>query len=169
MRLVIVGNSGFTHVGESFRRAAEELGHQVFFCDVGVAYRGPQPWRTFNWRLLGRRPVHLTSFSRMVVGAVRDFRAEAVVTTGMAPLRREDVESIRESGCRILNFSTDDPWNRVHRAPWFLEALPAYDAVFSPRHANLQDFRRLGCRSVAYLPFAYDPLHCFPERLAEEE
>ena len=47
--------------------------------------------------------------------------------------------------------------NPALRAQWFLSALPAYDAVFTPRHANLDDFRRCGVRTVRYLPFAYDP------------
>ena len=33
----------------------------------------------------------------------------------------------------------------------------AYDAVFTTRHANIEDFRSCGVRSVHYLPFAYDP------------
>jgi hypothetical protein len=36
-------------------------------------------------------------------------------------------------------------------------ALPAYDAVFTARHANIEDFRSCGVRNIHYLPFAYDP------------
>src|SRR5262249_37733722 len=35
--------------------------------------------------------------------------------------------------------------------------LPAYSIVFTPRRANLSEFRRAGVREVHYLPFAYDP------------
>src|SRR5262249_18041929 len=34
---------------------------------------------------------------------------------------------------------------------------PAYDAVFTPRRANLDDFRRCGMQAVYFLPFGYDP------------
>jgi spore maturation protein CgeB len=68
-------------------------------------------------------------------------------------------------GTRRLNFLTDDPWNRWHRAPWFMNALRAYDQVLSPRRANIEDLRRHGCASVAYLPFAYSPRIHFPEAL----
>jgi spore maturation protein CgeB len=64
---------------------------------------------------------------------------------------------------RTINFLTDDPWNPAHRAPWFLETLPFYDCVFSPRQANLDDLRRLGCRHVSYVSFAYAPGIHFPE------
>jgi spore maturation protein CgeB len=56
----------------------------------------------------------------------------------------------------VINYSTDDPWNPALRASWFLSALPAYDAIFTPRRANLDDFRGCGVRTVHYLPFAYD-------------
>jgi len=38
-----------------------------------------------------------------------------------------------------------------------MEALGQYDFVFSPRRANLVDLKAAGCRTVGYLPFAYDP------------
>ena len=42
------------------------------------------------------------------------------------------------------------------RSNWHLRALPFYDLVFSPRRSNLDDFQRLGCPKVHYLPFGYD-------------
>jgi spore maturation protein CgeB len=59
-------------------------------------------------------------------------------------------------GVRRINYLTDDPWNSAFSAKWFFKALPNYDQVFSVRRANIDDLRRLGCRSVEYLPFAYD-------------
>ncbi|MFN7918893.1 MAG: glycosyltransferase [Bryobacteraceae bacterium] len=59
---------------------------------------------------------------------------------------------------------TDDPWNRAHRAAWFLEALREYDHVFSPRRANLDDLRGATSGHVEYLPFAYDPALFFEPR-----
>src|SRR5262249_50789933 len=41
-------------------------------------------------------------------------------------------------------------------AAWYLRALPAYGLVFTARQANIEDFRRLGCQDVRYLPFGYD-------------
>ncbi len=55
-----------------------------------------------------------------------------------------------------INYSTDDPWNPKLMAAWYLRALPAYSVVFTPRRANINDFRALGCTDVRYLPFGYD-------------
>jgi spore maturation protein CgeB len=57
----------------------------------------------------------------------------------------------------VINYSTDDPWNPVLRAPWFIAALPSYDVIFTPRRANLDDFHRCDVRALHYMPFAYDP------------
>jgi spore maturation protein CgeB len=84
-------------------------------------------------------------------------KPDVVLTTGHAPLARDHIERLRGLGIKVINYSTDDPWNPAQRADWFLSALPAYDAVFTPRTANLDDFRHIGVRSVHYLPFAYDP------------
>lgn len=46
---------------------------------------------------------------------------------------------------------------------WFMQALPEYDTIFSPRPANLDELRALGCRDVRYLPFGYDSDLFFPE------
>ena len=168
-RLLIVGNSGFTHVGESFRRAAEKLALDVQFCDMAAAYAGWRPWRSVNWHLRGRRPSRLAAFSAHVLRVAQEYRPEVVLTTGIAPLERDGLEQLRKRGALLLNFSTDDPWNPGQFAPWFLRAIPAYDRIFSPRSANFEDFQRAGCRSIEYLPFAYDPAHCFPEALDTEE
>jgi spore maturation protein CgeB len=79
------------------------------------------------------------------------------------------LRAIRERGVRTINFLTDDPWNPAHRAPWFLEALPHYDTVFSPRVENLENLREQGCREVRYLPFGFAPRTHHPARVPGEE
>jgi spore maturation protein CgeB len=43
-----------------------------------------------------------------------------------------------------------------------MAALPAYDAVFTPRLSNIADFRALGCPNVHYLPFGFDDRLFYP-------
>src|SRR5207244_3361714 len=47
--------------------------------------------------------------------------------------------------------------------------LPNYDCVFSPRQANLEDLRALGCKAVYQLPFAYAPEIHFSETLSNAQ
>jgi hypothetical protein len=161
--LVLVGNPGVVHVGAHLDAAARELAVNVTFCNAEEAFGGPAVLGKLSWRLAGHRPPRLRQFSHQVVAACGAARPDWVLTTGLAPLESWALRAIGELGARRLNFLTDDPWNPVHRAPWFLEALPLYDHVFSPRLANLDDLRSLGCREVSYLPFAYAPAIHFPE------
>lgn len=161
--LVLVGNPGAMHVGAHLHNAARSLGLAVRLCDATRAFGGPTWLRTLNWRLRGHRPTRLAGFSREVVRTCRELQPRWLLTTGLAPLDAPALEAIGRLGVRRLNYLTDDPWNPAHRAPWFLRGLPLYDAVCSPRSANLVDLRRLGCRQVAYVPFAYAPEVHYPE------
>jgi hypothetical protein len=169
LRLVIAGQRGGTCVGESFAHAAGELGHALRFVDEQEAHRGPLLARRIGWHLCGRRPVRLETFGRMVADVCAAERADVLLCTGHAPVSAVWLDRINDNGTRSLCFATDDPWNRAQRAPWFLRALPHYGWIFSPRAANLDQFRKHGCSRVKYLPFAYDPRHFFRETISEAD
>jgi hypothetical protein len=162
-RLVIVGQPQPFHVGAHFLNAARSLGLEVELLDASAAYAGPAFLRRLSWWLRGRRPLRLRRFTRRVVATCQRLQPAWLLTTGLAPVTASGCTAIRHLGARCLNFLTDDPWNRAHRAPWFFDALRGYDGVFTPRTANLEDLKRHGCARVSYLPFAYSPEVHFPE------
>lgn len=162
-KLLLVGNPDVVHVGAHLNAAAKKLGLEVRFLDSTKAFAGPAWLFKFNWWFRRHRPSRLRDFSEQLVGACREFRPQWILTTGLAPVEDWALEAAGELGAQRLNYLTDDPWNPAHRAPWFLKALPRYDDVFSPRRANLEDLRQLGCPRVFYLPFAFAPGLHFPE------
>jgi hypothetical protein len=168
-RILIVGEPGVTQVGHHLQDAAGALGIEAGIADTAAAYRGSSFRRRILWRLGGHRPARLAAFSGEVLERVRRERPDVVVTTGIAPLDGGTLQAIGRDGIHRINFLTDDPWNRAHRAPWFLEALRYYDHVWSPRHANLHDLRRAGVRRVDYLAFAYNPNVHRIEAVSDEE
>ncbi len=168
-RLLIVGNRGGTNVGGSFEQAAVALGIDVSVMESRAAMRAPAWRRWVSWRLQGRRPPRLEAFSREVAAQCAESRPTILLTTGFAPLTLDALDEIAKTGCRTLNYLTDDPWNRAQWAPWFLEALPRYTTVFTTRTANLEELRQLGCGNVQYMPFAYDPKLFFPEKAPHDE
>jgi hypothetical protein len=105
----------------------------------------------------------LKQFSEEVVHYCDARRPPLLLSVGIAPLSAKALDAIGRMGVRRLNFLTDDPWSPAQRAPWFWPALRSYDHVFSPRRANLDDLRLLGCRAVSYVPFGYAPDIHFPE------
>jgi glycosyltransferase involved in cell wall biosynthesis len=92
------------------------------------------------------------------------------LVTGISAPHRQALKEIGEMGIHRANFLTDDPWNSRNGAAFFWPAMREYDAIWSPRRANLADLRRHGCRSAEYLPFGYNPALHFPEtpRSADE-
>lgn len=154
--LVILGPLGNTHIASCFDRAARKLGLRCEAIDVGPAYSGNRIARSLLWRFGGRRPIRLNQFSSHIFGRLEVQRPQVLITVGQSALNARTLRSLRSLGVRCLNFSTDDPFNPAHRGSWQLDGLREYDAVYTPRLANIDDLRRLPCREVRYLPFGYD-------------
>jgi spore maturation protein CgeB len=168
-RVTIIGNRGGTNIGGSFERAAMQLRLDLQVIESREAMEAP-PWlRRFNWHFRGKRPTLLNRFSNQVVESCLRHRSEALVVTGISGPNAAALRQLRRAGIRVGNYLTDDPWNQMHRAPWFFKALPNYFAVFSPRRANLRDLEDVGCRRASYLPFAYDPELHFSEAPSNDE
>jgi spore maturation protein CgeB len=157
MRLLLVGNPEPFHIGAHFRDAAEELGIPIALCDMRQAFAASALEQRITWHLLGKRPPRLEGFSAQVLRTCQEFHPTHLLTTGIAPLTEDTLTKIGAQKIRMLNFLTDDPWNATQRAEWFLEALPDYDEVFTPRRANVDDLRKAGCARVEYCAFAYNP------------
>jgi len=144
-------------MGSYLGAAAKQLGIDYNIVDAANAEATSRIGRSFYWHLCDKRPARLRRFVGQVLNSCVSTQRDVVLTTGCAPLDRWQIQRLRGLGIRVINYSTDDPWNSAQRAGWFLSALPAFDAVFSPRRANFDDFHRLGVRAVYYLPFAHDP------------
>lgn len=157
MRLLIVGVMKPGHMGVYLSSAARQLKFDYQSIDAGLAEAQARIAQSFYWRFCGKRPAHLGRFARSVVAACKTSRPDVVVTTGRTPLLARHIADMQKLGAKVINYSTDDPWNSTQRAPWFVATLASYDVVFTPRRANLDQFRDLGVKRLHYLPFAYDP------------
>jgi spore maturation protein CgeB len=156
-RLLIAGNLGGAQVGESFLHAAQEMGLEAQIVESQHAFAGSRLWGAFSWRFLGHRPPALQKYNRLLREAIRKFRPNVLIATGIAPATADTLAGAKAAGITLINYLTDDPWSRNHRSNWFFRALPQYAIVFSTRRANIDDLRVAGCGHVEYLPFAYDP------------
>lgn len=169
-RLLIVGNPDPVHIGAHLQNAATSYGLEAELYDSREAFSASWPVAKFNWWMRGHRPSLLEGFSRKVVAACQRLQPSWLIATGICPLAEWALKEVGRLGVPRLNLLTDDPWNPAHRTSWFLPALKIYDHVFTPRRANIKDLKRLGCRRVTYLPFAYAPeLHFSEPPLTPEE
>jgi glycosyltransferase involved in cell wall biosynthesis len=163
MKLIIIGGSGGTNIGDALVKAANALNLNPIFLNSQSAYKAPELIKKINWHLRGKYPSKLSAFSRDVVQTCLNSKPQTLLATGIAPINYQALQSLGNLGIQRLNFLTDDPWNPAQYAPWFFKSLPFYDVVFSPRRANMDDLRRAGCRNVQYLPFGYEPELFYPE------
>lgn len=157
VRLLLVGNPDPIHIGNHFMQAAKALAVDFRLCDSREAFYAPFLFAKINWWLRGHRPPKLNTFSNKIVDACRKFNPNLMLAIGIAPVEKRALIEIGKLKIARLNYLTDDPWNVRHWAPWFMEALPLYDYVFTPRKANITDLQKADCPKVFYLPFAYSP------------
>jgi hypothetical protein len=168
-RLMIVGNPETNHIGSYFRYAASAMGISTGFADVRDASSNHWLINKIYWHGLGHRPSRINEFGRSVFRHCQNLKPQWLLCTGLAPLDSAVLKKIGGLGIGRINYLTDDPWNPVHRADWFLKALPYYDYVFSVRKTNISDLEKLGVPRIFYLPFGYAPEIHYPELPATEE
>ena len=75
----------------------------------------------------------------------------------------------RQTGALLVNYATDDPFNSRLSSPDVRASIPKYDVYACTKNGIMDDVRRAGCRSVYYVPFAYNPSVHFPEHAATYE
>ena len=162
-KLVIVGNPAAEHVGSHLYFAAKALGIEASIYDSRMASEGSRWLVAAYWRLAHHRPLRIRQYERGLLKQCMEAGVSLVICTGIAPVTSQVLIELKRAGIPVFNYLTDDPWNPNHFAPWFLNALPHYERVFSTKRANLEDLRRHGAHCVSFLPFAYSSeLHVQP-------
>ena len=93
----------------------------------------------------------------------RAFAPDVILIVKGAHLTARCLVALKATGAVLVNFATDDPFNpRTSPRSW-LETLPLYDVVCSPRRANIADLESRGIARVHFVPFGYKPDVHFPE------
>jgi len=166
--LLIVGLGGCTDVGAHLRRAATTRKCDVRFMSANDAHVSSRWLRSLTRRLCNDFPLRARAFNKAVCSHLENDRPRWLLTTGSSPVLRETIAEARRLGVTTINYSTDDPWNPRHAAPWQLSAIREYDVVATPRAGTIAEFRGLGVRRVIHVPFAYCPdAHCPDEHCIE--
>lgn len=157
MRILLCGNRSGTNIGGALERCAIQQGHEVSVLEPELANSRFPLVQRFNWWLRGRRPAKLDWFDRLLLNSVEAEKPDVVLSVGISPPGESAAKRLAARRVRLINYLTDDPWQRRLRADWFIRALPSYDAVFSTKREIMSDLRRAGVKHTIFLPFAYDP------------
>ncbi|HKU21277.1 MAG TPA: glycosyltransferase [Terriglobales bacterium] len=99
------------------------------------------------------------------------FKPEVMLATKGSFISPEAlIEMKRSSGALLINYATDDPFNRRTSGRHIVDAIPHYDVYICTKRAIMDDVRRAGCTNVVFVPFGYEPSMYHPEQsVAAEE
>ncbi|HLW46986.1 MAG TPA: glycosyltransferase [bacterium] len=165
-RLLLVDTTLYAPVSPFFRDAAGELGYETLFVDEAPYLR---PLETslvhkIGYRVLHRRPLARWRYNRDLLAAARRFRPDFVVVVKGAYIMPSTLRRIKnDTGAVLVNYATDDPFNKANATPDLVAGIPEYDVYACTKRAIMDDVRRAGGRSVIYTMFGYNPVVHFPE------
>lgn len=148
--LEVAAERGYEHeVVDEFAfkyRVEASLAHKIFY------------------RATGRRPLSYWRFNRGLLKRAEIFRPDVVLVVKGENISPGTLAAFKKIGRPFLvNFTTDDPFNRASNTRVWLRSLPSYDLICSPRRAPIPEIRSLTGSRVEYVRFGYKPSVHFPE------
>ncbi len=166
MRILLVDTTLYEPATPLFLDALRELGCDYRFVDEAAFTRPLERslLHKVGYRVLHRRPLTSWRFNRVLLSEARRFRPQLVLAVKAPYIMPSTLRRIkRETGARLVNYATDDPFNPANTTPDLLGGIPCYDLYACTKRAIMEDVRRAGCDNVAYVPFGYNPSVHFPE------
>jgi hypothetical protein len=171
MRVLLVGNMTFWHVGAFFRSALQALNHPHVALDLALYENASIPpiARRVAFRLMGRRPLGYWRLNRDILDAAADLGPEIVLVTGCAPVAESTLRQLKiRTKAVLINYATDDPFNRRAWPRRVAATIRFYDLFACTKRAITNDVQAAGCRRVAFVPFGYEPSLHFPDRFLSD-
>lgn len=167
--ILIVGQFREEHLGFHFQSACKTLGIQNTILDLDGAKSSIPFLNRIAWNFFDRSYFEQKKFQKILIEASQKSKVDVVLVLGTSAVNSETLKTLRSLGKKTINFLSDDPWNSNHLSKWFMDSLPEYDILITPRRSNFSDLERIHARKVFYLPFAYNPLVHFEETVLSEE
>lgn len=164
-RVAVLGQLGYTNLGFSIHHELLSMGIAPVFFSSLDAYRAGLAQRLMY--RLNRTPLNLNAFADDLAQSCIEARIDLLISTGICPLTEAAVEKMARHGVATVNWLSDDPWNSANRNRFFLPTFKHMAAVFTPRHANIDQLRAHGAKRVEYLPFAADQRFFKPRPYAD--
>jgi spore maturation protein CgeB len=168
-RMLLVDTTLYAPVSPFFVEAAGELGYEPLFIDEAPYLRPLQTslLQKVGYRALHRRPLTRWRYNRDLVTAARRFRPGLAVVVKGAYIMPSTLRRIKkETGAVVVNYATDDPFNKANATPDLVAAIPTYDVYACTKTAIMDDVTRAGGRTVVHTMVGYNPSIHFPEAAA---
>jgi len=175
MRVLLYDSSGH-FPGPLFLEALEQMtarpggGLTCRFVDQGAFtdHRNSLGIRVLR-RLLRRSAVDIQGLNREFGRACEEFQPDLILVCKGAFLLPDTLKRAKEkTGAVLVNYATDDPFNRRVSTPYLLESIPLYDLYACTKRAIISDVERAGCARAVHVPFGYKPEVHFKEEPQNE-
>lgn len=165
LRLLLVANCQSFHVGGFFLKALANLQvvHEAVDEHQGVEVFLRTAAHKLVYRVL-KRPISYWRFQKQIVDTAHRFRPDVVLVVKgawIAPKTLKEVKSL--TGAVLVNYATDDPFNRRSSTRDLITNIPQYHLYVSTKRAVLADIQEAGGQKVIYVPFGYEPTMHYPE------
>jgi spore maturation protein CgeB len=122
------------------------------------------------FHVLRRRPLTYWALNLSLRRACVEFQPDVTFVVKGAHIAPATLAWIqRRSGCLLINYATDDPFNKAVNTADLVKGIRFYDLYACTKRAILDDVERMGARRVAYVPFGYKPDVHFPENVPTAE
>jgi spore maturation protein CgeB len=170
LRVLLVGVGEFYHLGAFFQKGLRDLGLECVFIDEGTYVRNSIGDK-LAYHFFDKKPRKYLAFNRDLVRLAVKFQPDVILATKGAFISPDALLQLKHRTPAVLvNFATDDPFNRKTSGHHIVEGIRFYDVYICTKRAIMADVRRSGCRTVLFLPFGYEPSLHFPEQpLTAEE
>ncbi len=170
LRILLYGEFAWDRLAASYKRAFEELGHQIIPFDEQTIREYLSPWlahRVGHRATIGSLALRRAGSKRWnerLLKAFRETKPDLVLVLKGDFLMPETVRAIDERGTRVFILHPDNPFpphnnNRPETLPTALEC--SVYLIWS--RSLIGRLKSLGVKQVEYLPFAWDP-HVFTAR-----
>ena len=114
-----------------------------------------------------RPSVNSVELNQHFLAAVRSYRPNVILVCKGAFLAPAILACAKhETGAVLINYATDDPFNRRVSSRDLIESIPVYDLYACTKRAIMADVAKAGCfplANVKYVPFGYKPSVHYPE------
>jgi spore maturation protein CgeB len=153
------------HFLEALEASAARSEHEFRFVDEADFIKSS---RSIAERIADRvagRPLRgYHQLNRAIVEQAAAFSPDVILIGKGRWLNPAALEAARKvSGAMLVNWATDDPFNRADSSRELLKSIPLYDLYVCTKKDIMSDVRRAGCANVAYVRFGYKPEVHFPQ------
>jgi spore maturation protein CgeB len=153
------------HFLEALEASAARGEHEYSFLDeAGFIKNSRSIAERIADRVAGRPLSGYQQLNRALVEQARIFSPEMILVGKGRWFTPAALEAARKvSGAILVNWATDDPFNRADNSRELLKSIPLYDLYVCTKQDIMNDVRRAGCANVVYVRFGYKPEVHFPE------